>query len=486
MLTDAESNLLVLGGYGNAGGDEPIATFAGADTWHDDISDGSVAACLTLSSGEVVQLSAWVIVGSPKFAPELVNIVTLDDIIYDAAVRYKNFLPDLYDEARWPGNNGWNPEYRVNYRQDIKPILDRMGDYRWVANVPSMTTFAMPNFDVSDASDANRPNRKNFFRYFRQPDGFFRAKLPPELAPQHEQLFSDNGVPLLPLNSGSNSVSNELIDKFMSLTPTQWYLLHQWAEGKFVTGEKRRDPGGVHPLDHASVGNCVGHPMCPGIEVTWSTRNPALYQDQTPYSIRQRHDDVYYREHGLSPTEDETDGRGCEPGDLTKRMAIPWQADFFQCTIQYINFTNPQVNKTSEGIPVPPTYYAYWWPPQSPWDVISGVLTEAEQQLAGVPGGVQVNYARGVNGFAQMITAWSYLGFILNQNSGPDRRDYPYFVEMERSHDKFTVSSVAVGQVGNVLSAQNVNFMPVYYLKPEEENKIDARAAVPRVGGHIF
>ena len=79
--------------------------------------------------------------------------------------------------------------------------------------------------------------------------------------------------------------------------------------------------------------------MCPGIEVTWSTRNPAIYA--APYRIKQAHDEAYYAQNGLSTTADECEGGGCEPGDLTKRMAIPWQADFFQCTAQFINFTDP-------------------------------------------------------------------------------------------------------------------------------------------------
>jgi L-lysine 6-oxidase len=51
----------------------------------------------------------------------------------------------------------------------------------------------------------------------------------------------------------------------------------------------------------------------------------------------------------LTPSRNECDPGlpvpGCQPGDLTKRMACPWQADFFQCTIEYINFSDSEVNK---------------------------------------------------------------------------------------------------------------------------------------------
>ncbi|WP_205894514.1 LodA/GoxA family CTQ-dependent oxidase, partial [Pseudomonas viridiflava] len=103
----------------------------------------------------------------------------------------------------------------------------------------------------------------------------------------------------------------------------------------------------------------------------------------------------YYRQNGLCPDENETDPsgnvQGCEPGDPTKRMATPWQSDFFQCTVQYINFSDNDANK-ADGIPKPPTYYAYWWPPQSPWNVIPIDLPSLAHEQSGIPAGLQAIY----------------------------------------------------------------------------------------------
>jgi L-lysine 6-oxidase len=227
---------------------------------------------------------------------------------------------------------------------------------------------------------------------------------------------------------------------------------------------------GIHPLDQASIGNCVGSPMAPGIEVTWSTRNPPLYA--SPYHIRHRFGEKHYAKNGLSLQDyDETDPNneqpGCEPGDLTKRMAIPWQADFFQCTYQLVNFTEPNANKDENHIPLPPTYYAYWWPPQSPMWVMSGVMTMEEQFEAGVPAGMQVFYPRGINSFTEMITAWAYLGFILNENTGAHRKTFPNFVERERNHDKFNVTSIAAGPAVDFITGDNSTFWPMWFLKEQ-------------------
>jgi L-lysine 6-oxidase len=197
--------------------------------------------------------------------------------------------------------------------------------------------------------------------------------------------------------------------------------------------------------------------------------------------VKRRHDEGFYTEHGLDPVEDETDGEGCEPGDLTKRMAIPWQADFFQCSVQFVNLTDPRVNKDESGIPLPPTYYAYWWPPQSPMYVITGELNASQQQTSGQPAGAQVYYPRGINTFADMIIGWKYLGFVANQNTSQSGRKYPYFVEVERNEEKFVATAVAVGPVSNFANAQDMTFSPMYFLRDEVDRKnIDAHKAIPR------
>ncbi|WP_208640076.1 LodA/GoxA family CTQ-dependent oxidase [Massilia violaceinigra] len=169
IRTDSRANLLVLGGFGHAGGNESITGFGGGNTWNDDIADGPVTALITFKDQTQVTLSAWVVIGSPKFAPQLVNVSTWDDVALDCALKYQGARPDVYDLARWADTSGWNPEYKVNYWEDIKPFLNRMADYQWVATVPSMTAFINPPFDPSDASEAARPQREQFLRYFRQP-----------------------------------------------------------------------------------------------------------------------------------------------------------------------------------------------------------------------------------------------------------------------------------------------------------------------------
>jgi L-lysine 6-oxidase len=468
LRTDAKGRLIVLGGFGHAGGNEPLTSYGGSNTWHDDISDGPIYCRIIYNDGSPsADLKAWAIVGSPDFAPEIVNITNLSDTMFDVAVRNFNLVPEMCL------NGVWNDNYVANFKRDILPLIERISRYQWVSNVQSMSAFFAYKFDFADPSKENEENRLNYFSYFRRPD-----QLPPSggvTADQpQQQLFRDDqsyDFPMMPLNSGSNSVSNINIEKFLALDETQFFLLGQWAKGSFEnTSDYPAYP--VDPADAASVGNCVGLPMCPGIEVTWSLQNPAVYE--SAYVIGHFQNEEWYQENGLSPSRDECEGGGVEPGDLTKRMACPWQADFFQCTVQYINFTDPSLNKDgSPPMPKPPTYYSYWWPPQSPWDVLAGETSVDGQALSHLPAGEQVNYARGINSFVQMVEYWYSLGFIRNQNV-PGQPGFPYFVETERNHELFSYQEVPVSQItGNPQDRDTT--IPVFFIE-SQNNTIQERS----------
>jgi len=181
MRTDSAGRLIVLGGFGESGGDQTIEDFGGQDTWHDDTSDGPISCLLKLTSGETIELNAWCLVGSPKFAPEIVNISTLDDTMYDVAVRHLAAAPDLYANGRF------NDAFVANFDRDIVPILDRPGGYRWVANVPSMSSAASARSNPRDNTAATAAFREAYFALLREPG--------PEdkIARSHNVLLSPTG-----------------------------------------------------------------------------------------------------------------------------------------------------------------------------------------------------------------------------------------------------------------------------------------------------
>ncbi|MBO3457314.1 CTQ-dependent lysine 6-oxidase LodA [Aetokthonos hydrillicola Thurmond2011] len=501
LKTDGKGRLIVLGGHGYSWGLTTLTGYGGGDYWYDDISDGSVTCTITVyENGEEKShtLDAWVIVGPPDFAPEISNISSWDDTMFDVGVRDFKLVPQMYE------NGNWKYDFKANYQRDILPIIHRISRYHWVANVQSMIAFSSNIFDFSDPSEKNEANRQKYFSYFRKPE---------DPTPQSRQytLFVEDQIPLMPLNSGSNSVKNINIEKFLALTPTQYFLLEQWAKGNF-TNDCDYTPYPVNEKNRASIGNVVGLPQCPGIEVTWTTQNPVIYS--APYNIK-HHD---HKNKGLDPERDECEKTdGCQPGDLTKRMAIPWQADFYNCSVQAINFTDQDTNKilAEDGglIPKPPAYYTYWWPPQAPWNVISSFIVVKndqeysgqvtilkdliKQQLKNLPensskteaeldkltdeqfealsdsemAGKQVDYARGINSYSQMVNfGWSHLGFIRNQNTKENGQKFPYLVETERDHEMFKYKLVDYQDITNNPDDQDGQFV-IISLQPVQKRQ---------------
>ncbi|NET71521.1 MAG: hypothetical protein F6K62_11495 [Sphaerospermopsis sp. SIO1G2] len=518
LKTDAQGNLIVLGGHGDSWGLTDLSGYAGGDYWFDDTSDGPIT-CEITPVGQVSpvtdKLKAWVVAGPPDFAPQIVNISSWDDVSFDVAVRGLNLVPAMYNKAEWGDNNGWNPDYVVSYERDILPIIQSISGYHWVANVQSMTAFSSNIFDFSDPSEENKVKREKYFGYFRQPETKtvesnpnYKPKEPdkpktgpnannrPYSAPSVQTtLFSSDrdktdptkfaytGIPLMPLASGSNSVVNTSIKKFVALTETQHFLLEQWSKGLFASNNPNsslQPTVSKYPFsyqDSASIGNVVGLPQSPGIEVTWTTQNKNIYEKldivggSNPLSqlqIKQSSKPFFV---DLMRDETEDANASCEPGDLTKRMAIPWQADFTDCTAQPVNYTDP------DGVRKGPTYQSYWWPAQAPLNIINGLnviaSTDAEkaatiqkdsfdQEMAGL----QVQFSRGINNYSQMVNGgWASLGFIRNIGEDEEIGDtglksselFPYFVEAERNYDEFEYQQFS-HKIGDVtVQLQNTN-----------------------------
>jgi len=277
--------------------------------------------------------------------------------------------------------------------------------------------------------------RKFVYQMLRKPGGENR------LGPTAHNLEPQSHPYGMPYLCGDNPLSNTAASKFLRLTETMLFILRQWAEGKFIN-EKREDipPEVPQPglaLDRGALGSALGGAFCPGGEACWIMRNPAIYAEA--YRINQ----AAYTPGGLSQPKvvaDRSAGNvvpselaaGMEPGDITKYDALPWQADFNECSTQPIDITYEDwsvIYPDSTGDPVVPVVQnTYWWPAHRPMEV---------NQFLGPPG--QHNYGFGPwsptpqnhGGDLQMVTEWAQLGFVLRNPAAaePGSSD-PLFVNV--------------------------------------------------------
>jgi L-Lysine epsilon oxidase N-terminal/L-lysine epsilon oxidase C-terminal domain len=475
--------LVVLGGLGNSGsirkglGEPVIRAFANNDGWFDDISDGPVTAQLVVNVTAIdnhpvppdsfnqatvaVDKSAWVITGYPRYAPQIVDIVTLDDVVYDLSVR--NFAYNTYmygippfpcdaaepaDLQAWSRLAKWNPNYLPYFWRDIWPIIQRPYFYQFVMDFDPLTggdphqtgcgaggnmdpeIIAIPPFHGENPDDRQMRAQRRMFVYqmLRKPGGENSLTIPD---PPSDRLWHYYAMPYL---CGDNCLSNVSPSKFLRLTNTMLFILRQWAAGKFINEKRENLPPTVVPpgvqLDRGSLGNVLGGAFCPGAEACWIVRNPAIYSE--PYRINQ----ATPAPGGLSQPAVVADADafaslsdGLEPGDLTKYDALPWQADFNECSNQPIDITYEQWNDIypeSTGDPVQDTQQlTYWWPAHRPMEVTTFV---GPPQM--YSGGLWSPTPQNHQGDLMMVTEWANLGFILKNPAAVPGVSDPEFVNV--------------------------------------------------------
>jgi hypothetical protein len=416
LRTDEQGRLLFLGGLGISGSSEKVAMlpqYANNDGWWDDTSDGPVQAVVVLSDGQRMEAgTAWVTVAPPAYAPQIANLVTLWDTIFDTAVR-NGHHPEICTEGFWrAGPQG----YRPNFTTEVAPLLERAMLYPWVAAIPpkphsfDLERLGRVPLTSSPHDDENRGLRHLILGVLRPPNA-------------ENQIVGGTGRTMMPYLAGDNALQLDTFSsKYLRLSDTQYFFLQQWAEGWFVNEPDRTEP--TLALTRAVLDNCVGGAFSPGIEMTWISRDPAIYQAADPMRINA---DIPAQ----GPLRLSFDPARMQPGDVSRYMALPWQADFNECSSQPLDGR-----------------VLWWWPAQRPEYVYldptppSGLMAMRAEPVPTLHTGGQVPWIGSdfdQNGpdyisFAdnvQMVQHWAGLGFVMRK-AVPGQAQERY-VEVARS-----------------------------------------------------
>jgi hypothetical protein len=370
LRTDTAGRLLVLGGFGNSASpshapvfDPAVDTsFNNADDWYDDISDGPVTARVTLAGREIPVAPAWVAVGPPNFAPDLIGLRTMYDLLWELFV--------TVGDIPYPS--------RVSFAEHILPTLERLTTHQWLnAGFAAMFGAGQP-FDFSSPQLRERlaqaPTevdggvvdpwaelRQVVYNSFRAPG---EAVTDPRPWPW---LYGDT----FGLGAGLAPNAN------FTLTPVRARLFQQWVEGDFEGGLPTQAPPQAidqvplaerpATLTEAALTFCLADAFHPGAELTWPLRHASMYSE--PFRIRHRPAGEPEPDYGPRLTQavvlrpnGPLYAQG--PGDLTRWMALPWQGDTAYCRSGY----------DLEYDPYLPTF----WPARVP----NQVLTQVDFEIA--------------------------------------------------------------------------------------------------------
>jgi hypothetical protein len=380
LRTDEKGRLIALGGFGKSEGNgAPFNPgLFDSDGWYDDISDGPVTASVILKNGTNVSVkdTSWVMVGPPKFAPSTYPLVTLYDTMKQEAI----------------DNNWITKSTEVSFIKDIFPIFLRITQYKWLNNefrkflwIDENNNRVISNNDpeflkmIVDMSK-NKDNRlKDIFSKFRNPKPRDTTEANLQANPRY----------MPPLSGDQGDASEGASGTYMTLRSFQYENLKRWSEGDFVFDwdenlqvdlfEQRpieEFPLEEQPsaLDKAPLDLSIGAAFFPGIEISYNSYDPSIY-DRKPFRI--------------NPS--------LRPGDLTQRMALPWQGDFGACA-------------------------QAWWPAARPDEVIPDNNIDPNNLPQNT-----INWDRNRLYGNEMIKNWSKAGFIKPKKVN----DTIFYVEQE-------------------------------------------------------
>jgi len=370
METDADGRLIVVGAPGyaagwkqtknNPGGDTPenakddyfdLGSDIDNDGWFDDASDGPVTALIHLSDSttRMIENGAWVTCTDPSFAPQVRNIVTIWDEVYNAWLRSPELKLDtnIYTPGANAYEGNYNTSYKMNFEQDVWSIFRAAHLQMFTTGLNQKAIGShqrISNIKFDDIPE----NYLKIKDYIRDPN----TKQPNEL---------QDGSPKMPLALGDTGAS------FLTVTETQYFSLNQWYAGKVSPEAETLSAGEL--LDKNTLTNLLGGRFSPGIDLTFIVRDPYLYRqdwkspDIGPFRIAGKSIDYASVSADASPLTlgyipNRTVENSVEPGDVSKFMALPWHTDYNSCA-------------THQPSPVPTdSTTLFWsWPAQRPVSV---------------------------------------------------------------------------------------------------------------------
>jgi hypothetical protein len=438
IQTDEKGRLLVLSGQGKTaaqydeyGDPVPLTGDLNNANWFDDSSDGPVAATILFEDGSTEEaFNAWVVCCDPSYAPQIRNVVSIWDDVYDTWVREMALQPELFDST----TSTFNPAFLPAFETMVRPVFRAALLQRWTVNLPPIAVKAHEAVDAITAKDNPDKTIMAGLNFIRNPNA-----VPSEL---------NTGVPLMPLSVGDAGNS------FLSVSKTQYFFLEQWSKKQFVEGDGP-ELGRGEALDMISLSNCLGGRFVPGIEMSYIVRCPEIYQQdwrQTgagPFRVHAKK--LEYSKAVASQTflsggwfpNQTMDVAGIEPGDLSKFMAVPWQTDYNSCSIHQPSINTGGLNETNGNATT-----LYWsWPAQRPDavyvsdEVVDNVLPHQQWAIRGA--GTYALDPKSASTFQkalQSVKDWHKLGIIVQGTIIGKEYAPEYYLEVQNQFDNSAIA----------------------------------------------
>ncbi|MDQ5824944.1 MAG: LodA/GoxA family CTQ-dependent oxidase [Chloroflexota bacterium] len=435
LRTDEQGRLIFLGGKGTSANPSggTITTFANNDGWYDDVSDGPVTATVSIGGQQVPVDPAWVITGPPNYGTNVIALRTMYDLLYDVYIT-AGMLP---------------PPQSVSFTKDVYPILARFCNLQWVNQGFAVqfgwggpNNFTDPEYvkQLADTGNEYKELRQQIYNSMRvlARDGESPVPWP--------WIYGD-AMNLPPVSARQH----------LTLSPTQMNTLQKWVSGEFADdwGSQSEQPHSFDQvpleqqpatLDQAALHFCLADAFHPGCEMTWPVRHATMYS--APFRIIHRPEGEPVPDYGpvllpqvaVGPT-GPLYAQG--PGDISRWMAIPWQADTASCRSAYVD------PSYGEYDPYVPTF----WPARVPnhvlteenYDIVMDTNRTREERIAAFrerASWFRVLKGDGLEQKEQMVHDFYKMGVVEVREGITDDPDFPPYIFVESRPD-FPVEEIS-------------------------------------------
>jgi hypothetical protein len=379
IFTDDVGRLVVLAGKGRMDGPEPVLTGSGGELflkdWFDDACDGSVECKLTIGGEQKKVERAWIVTGSPRFAPAIPPVVS----VYDNAQSLANHRGQL----RFPS--------KVSFERDLYQIFETVVRQRPVSKdaVEQHSTLEARSDILSLANNAAsaRADRDVVASVLQKPANRFRKRAHPYNDGASEEAFGGT-------NSYERYKHRRLSDGThlhkmplqigLAYSAYQLRVLCHWVLGDFSGYTGTLPPPHwkrpafdslpaieqIDALNYAYMGNMLGASTIPGIEVCYRAQMWSTWHKKLGFRVAPE----------------------LNPGELTEGLSVPWAADYLSCRAQAP--TGPGARDIE------------WWPAHRPVTVLPAAGSD--------PGSDSVEWDRGDwdRASTARLLNWKKLGFV--------------------------------------------------------------------------